>query len=66
MNNSSNNKSPLPSGLQPLSPFLSYTVQLLYNFLWINLSNIRFRFDVSTRCGDIFVNWKQRVNRKAE
>ena len=45
-NNSSNNKSPLPRGLQPLPRFLSHTEQLLWYFLWIDLSNIRFRFDV--------------------
>ena len=44
--NSSNNKSPLPRGLQSLPRFLSHTEQLLWYFLWIDLSNIRFRFDV--------------------
>ena len=38
INNSSNNKSPLPRGLQPLPCFLSYAVQLLWHFLWIDLS----------------------------
>ena len=46
INNSSNNKSPLPRGLQPLPRFLSHTEQLLWYFLCIDLSNIRFRFDV--------------------
>ena len=46
INNSSNNKSPLPRGLQPLPRFLSHTEQLLWYFLWIDLSNNRFIFDV--------------------
>ena len=45
-NNSSNNKSALPRGIQPLPRFLSHIKQLLWYFLWIDLSNIRFRFDV--------------------
>ena len=45
INNSSNNKSPLPRRLQPLPRFLGRTEQLLWYFLWIDLSNIRFRFD---------------------
>ena len=45
INNSSNNKSPLPRGLQPLPRFLSHTEELLWYFLWIDLSNIQLRFD---------------------
>ena len=46
INNSSNNKSPLPRGLQPLPHLLSHTEELMWYFLWIDLSNIQFRFDV--------------------
>ena len=62
INNSSNNNSPLPRGLQPLPRFLFFFFR--FSAILNSFCGTSCNVFLSTRCGDILV--KQRGNGKAE